>query len=239
MSFDGPGNRSLMPKEHNNPPKNLVRRTFTLTRRDIEKIRVMVPSQTSITVNRTSTFSAVASYVWLCMLKAEGIDSTDSKAVLGILGDSRPRLEPPLPLNYFGNCITGNFAVAKAKDLAGADWREGLGSAVKSVGEALRKFEGDEMLRGAEDWVLLWASLSPNTVGDKFSSVAGSPRFEAYGADFCWGRPVKTDVVSIDSSRAFLLQDAKDGDGVEVGLALSKPEMEAFASGFRKGLEYS
>ncbi|XP_021297806.1 phenolic glucoside malonyltransferase 1-like [Herrania umbratica] len=66
-------------------------------------------------------------------------------------------------------------------------------------------------------------------------SVAGSPRFEVYGSDFGWGKPLKVVVVSIDKNEAISVAESRDGSrGVEVGLALKKHEMEFFSSLFLK-----
>lgn len=226
MSLDGPGNRSVVPME-TKPSEDLVRGTFTLTRRDIEKIRLMVPSPI-----RRSTFSLASAYIWVCRVKAEGIYSDDSKAMFGFAGDLRSHLEPPLPVNYCGNCVASTIAVAKAKDLT-ADWTVGLGSAFNSIAESIKKLKGDDVMTGAMDWLSQWATYEGN-----LCFVAGSSRYEAYAADFGWGQPVKTDVVSLDSARAILIQDAREGDGIEFRMSLEKPRMEAFASLFLQGLEF-
>ncbi|KAJ0098604.1 hypothetical protein Patl1_21764 [Pistacia atlantica] len=38
------------------------------------------------------------------------------KGILGFRADYRTRLDPPLPLNYFGNCVRGHRVVAEARD---------------------------------------------------------------------------------------------------------------------------
>lgn len=230
MSIDGPGNRSLMLMEHK-PLPELVRRSFTLTRRDIEKISLTICPQ----MTRVSTFSLVAAYAWVCMVKSEGMDSANANVMLAIPCDCRSRLDPPLPTNYFGNCIAGGIAMARGKHLV-ADWREGLVTAVKSVVEEIKSFDGDGLLKGVDDWLhLKWDSYDPNSLGDKYCAIAGSPRFEVYASNFGWGRPAKIDLVSTESTK-ILLQDARDGDGIEFGLVMANPKMEAFASIFRQGL---
>lgn len=57
----------------------------------------------------------------------------------------------------------------------------------------------DGVLNGAEKWASVYLS-SENIV--KMTTVAGSPRFEVYSADFGWGRPRKVEVSSIDRTRS-------------------------------------
>ncbi|KAF7813164.1 phenolic glucoside malonyltransferase 1-like [Senna tora] len=74
-------------------------------------------------------------------------------------------------------------------------------------------------------------------MNSRMFSVAGSPRFDVYGNDFGWGKPKKVDVVSIDKSGAFSLAESKkEKGGVEIGIVLEPPVMEAFASLFVKGI---
>ena len=69
-------------------------------------------------------------------------------------------------------------------------------------------------------------------------SVAGSPRFEVYDVDFGWGRPKKVDVTSVDKTGAFSLSETRDhSGGIQIGLALTKSQMEAFSTVFAQGLE--
>lgn len=76
-----------------------------------------------------------------------------------------------------------------------------------------------------------------NGIAGRIYSVAGSHRFEVYTiSDFGWGKPKKVDMVSIERTGAISLCQARNGDGVEVGLVLEKHRMEAFASLFAHGL---
>ncbi|KAI9086088.1 hypothetical protein K1719_031921 [Acacia pycnantha] len=74
-------------------------------------------------------------------------------------------------------------------------------------------------------------------MSESLKSLEGSPRFEVYNSDFGWGRPKKVEIVSIDNTGAFSLSDSRNGNGgIEIGLVLSKPKMEAFSALFVKGL---
>lgn len=73
--------------------------------------------------------------------------------------------------------------------------------------------------------------------GEQIGTVAGSARLEVYGSDFGWGKPVKTEVVSIDRNEAFSLSERRDeSGGVEMGVCLKKSEMNIFLSLFEDGL---
>ena len=246
---DGPGNRSLMPWKFI-VPSDSVRGTFKLTRANIQKLRQLVEVDQMVKRNKQlnlSTFCITCAYIVICLTKAEEIseDENDNKIELVFAADARSRLESPVPETYFGNCLGGRFVVADAKELVGKD---GLAVATKAIAEALKSLEIKEsLLKGAENWVSVFIErtslrCSEPEGKDVFKgkySIAGSPRFEAYNSDFAWGRPKKTDVVSIDRTRGISLSDTRNGDGVEVGLVLKKHYMQAFASLFTQGLLYS
>ncbi|KAF7813166.1 phenolic glucoside malonyltransferase 2-like [Senna tora] len=60
---------------------------------------------------------------------------------------------------------------------------------------------------------------------------------DGFGNDFGWGKPKKVDVVSIDKSGAFSLAESKkEKGGVEIGIVLEPPVIEAFALLYVKGI---
>ncbi|PON73634.1 Transferase [Trema orientale] len=230
----GPDNRSLMYWKFNEVSSDSVRGTFHLTRARIEKLKQLVIINEQL---HTSTYCVTCAYIWVCLVKAEEIN--EDKTMLVINVDCRSdRLEPPVPLNYFGNCVANKFVVTETKGLVEKD---GLVLAVKAIGEAIKSLETNGALTGAEDWALTLmmssnSDSSTTTPASRVYSTAGSPRFEVYNTDFGWGKPRKTDVVSIDRTGAISLSDTRNGDEVEIGLVLKKHHMEAFSSLFSQGL---
>ncbi|KAL4652372.1 hypothetical protein ACB092_01G228500 [Castanea dentata] len=153
---------------------------------------------------------------------------------LNQLADARPRLEPPMPDNYFGNCLTGCAAIAERNDLLG---EKGVAVAVKAISEAIKSLDYG-VLKGAENWLSLLLNVKKDNISDGVPEIAGSPRFELYNTDFGWGKPVKVELISIDKIGGICVSDSRDGTGgIEIGLFLKKREMEVFASVFAKGLE--
>ncbi|CAL0317163.1 unnamed protein product [Lupinus luteus] len=144
--------------------------------------------------------------------------------------DCRSRLDPPLLPTYFGNCVLPQLVITETNKLLGND---GFINALERVVDVLSKIE-DGMLNEAKNWI----TKVQSALGGRLFSTAGSPRFEVYGIDFGWGRPKKVDVSSIDKTGAFSLSESKKNDGgVEIGLALNKGEMEAFAALFYQEIE--
>ncbi|KAF3947404.1 hypothetical protein CMV_026457 [Castanea mollissima] len=152
-----------------------------------------------------------------------------------LVRDARPRLEPPMPASYFGNCVTGHLAVADRNDLLG---EKGLAVAIKAITEAIGSLDYGVLIRDAENCLSLLLTLKEGQVAQRIAGIAGSPRFELYNTDFGWGKPTKVEMISIDKTGAISVSESRDdAGGIQIGLVLKKHEMEVFASVFAKGLE--
>ncbi|CAI9116062.1 OLC1v1017112C1 [Oldenlandia corymbosa var. corymbosa] len=212
-----------------------VRKTFVITRKDIDKLKSLA-AKNGEKVLHLSSFTVTAAYVWTCLVKSrapsgEEIGAKDSE-LFAFPAECRGRMNPPLPENYFGNFITPSMIETEHGKLAGGG---GFQTAVKLIGKAIHeRLENSETLfLGAERWMdELHEEKWARNVG-----VAGSPKFSYYNLDFGWGKAVKFEFVSIDLTGAISLHGCRDPDGVlEVGLSIPKPKMDAFTTIFRDGL---
>ncbi|KAK4602419.1 hypothetical protein RGQ29_011463 [Quercus rubra] len=236
LNQDGAHNKSLKVWELKTPP-GVVRGAFELTRTKLEKLRQLITNileenneqEQPVPLSRLIlTFS----YTWVCLAKVEG--QRDNKTHLVINVDARSRLEPPVPGNYFGNCLTGCVAIAERNDLLG---EKGVAMAAKAIIEAIRSLDYG-VLKGAEKLLSLLLTVKEDNISDRVFGIAGSPRFELYNTDFGWGKPTKVEMISIDKTGAIRVSETRDGaGGIEIGVVLNKNVMEEFASVFAKGLE--
>ncbi|XP_050367164.1 phenolic glucoside malonyltransferase 1-like [Argentina anserina] len=233
LKMDGPNNRSLKLWELKPPPDDSVRSIFEFTRAQIQTLRQMVVEKLSDPVHvHLSSFSLVCAYTWVCLVKAQEVDAGKT-SLQGFTVDCRSRLDPPVPQNYFGNCIRGVMVSAEAKELLGED---GLVVAVTAISEAILGLDKNGILNGAEEVYI--SKIRDFFQVEGLYSVAGSHRFEIYDTNFGWGMPKKVEVVSIDRTGAYSVSDSKSGGGgIEVGVVLKKHYMEAFASLFAQGFQ--
>lgn len=63
-----------------------------------------------------SRYEVLTAHIWRCLNKAKGSDGKEAKA-LGITLDARSRVNPPLPMHYFGNTVLMVAAGCEAGDL--------------------------------------------------------------------------------------------------------------------------
>lgn len=215
-------------KSTNNEAKqdDLVIGSFWLSKDEIEKLKQWVSEEKEAV--HCSTFVVACAYVWTCQVRARGWE-TNRIAWFGFPVNLRGRLRPPVPEEYFGNCLGICVTSAEVGELVKED---GVSVAAEFIRRAI-----DELRDDALRYVSTWPEIG-RTVGDKQPlSVAGSPGFRVYDRDFGWGRPVKVEVVSIGRNGAMSISEGRDGEGIGIGLAASKQEMDKFRLEFAKGLQ--
>lgn len=185
-----------------------------------------------------SSLTVACGYTWACVAKARArsSDEVDENELQHFVFpvDCRARLNPPLPENYFGNCIAPCFVAIKSTQLI--DDEDGFVAAVNAMGEALGKTLQNEegVLRGAEKWLSDLESLNK----ERTLGVSASPKFAVYNIDFGFGRLQKREMISIDETNSISLHEGKTNMGdIEVGVALPKMTMDVFASIFANGLK--
>ena len=257
-SDDNSKGRTLKIMSNAFPPlvDNTVRATFELTRGDLEKIKKRVlsmwdmvdvdvdgahtqpnePIFPSSKPQALSTFVLTCAYVSVCIAKAieeSEINGNKLKFVFGFTVDCRARLEPPVPENYFGNCVCGHFVDTEPEDFTK---EHGLVIVAKKIHDKIKKLGTNEgALDGIETLFYRASCLMNEEI--KSIGVAGSTRFGVYGIDFGWGKPAKVEITSVDRSITIGMAESKDGKGgVEVGLVLKEHVMGLFHNLFHAGL---
>ncbi|CAL5191100.1 unnamed protein product [Lathyrus oleraceus] len=217
--------------------KDYVRATFKLTREDLDKIKqrvlskweIMDTNESKSKPETLSSFILTCAYLHVTIAKAmNGVEKEKERFAFVFSVDCRARLEPPIPNNYFGNCVWLQFPDTQPLDFIKED---GVLLVAKCIHEKIKMIDEKGVLEGAKDCINKLISL--RIEGFEIMGVAGSNRFGVYETDFGWGRPEKVEIVSIDRGLTISLAESKDGNGgIEVGVVLKKDEMNLFSSLF-------
>lgn len=173
-------------------------------------------------------------YVFVCFIKTKKVED-DASVIIAFTADYRTRLDPPISMNYFGNCVMSHAAVEKAREVKEEN---GIAFVAEKVSDMIKEI-GNGVLEGREDTLMKFMRMKAKYTEAQGFGIAGSTQFDMYGSDFGWGRPKKVEIVSIDRSGAIgLTRSGEESGGVEIGVVLGKQEMENFASIFLDGLKY-
>ncbi|XP_010482850.1 PREDICTED: coumaroyl-CoA:anthocyanidin 3-O-glucoside-6''-O-coumaroyltransferase 1-like isoform X2 [Camelina sativa] len=221
-------------------PENMVRATFTMSRKQIENLKHWVTEQ-SENQSPVSTFVVYLAFTWVSLIKTLIEDSgkegdKDEVFHLMINVDCRNRLKyaetEPIPQTYFGNCIAPGIVSVKKRDLLG---KKGVLAASDALTARISDMLSSDLLKTAPSWgqgVRKWAMSRFPT------SIAGAPKLRMYDMDFGLGKPCKMDIAHIETGGSIAFAESRDGsNGVEIGIALEKKTMDAFAMILQEGIK--
>lgn len=93
-----------------------------------------------------STIVVAFAYTWVCFVRTKDIDS--KKSSIAFSADFRYRLQPPIPKEYFGNCVRSCDAILYTSDLIK---EVGFASAAEAIGKDIKRMSRD-VIKGAENW---------------------------------------------------------------------------------------
>ncbi|KAL0701375.1 hypothetical protein Bca4012_057497 [Brassica carinata] len=207
--------------------------TLVLSRGDVERLRERVRNESGPSQLHLSTLVVSYAYVWTCLVKARGGGDMERPVSLLFVADFRERLDPPLPATYFGNCMfpAGCFSGKTAGDFAGEG---GFVAAVEILSGLVKGLSSRKIETIAEEFKIGFDCVG---VTSQLGSLSGSPRLGVYESDFGWGRPVKVDVVSIESNTISMAERRDESGGIELGLCMNKAELDIVLALFNSGLQ--
>ncbi|KAF0897687.1 hypothetical protein E2562_000405 [Oryza meyeriana var. granulata] len=207
----------------------LSRRTFTVASAQIHRLKQRIAGALMASP-LPSSFVALSALAWVSFVRSKnsaGAIAADDEVYLFFFIDCRGRraaFDPPVEDNFFGTCISGCLAVATARDLLSDD---GLVTAAAAVQGEVRRAAEDPL--AGWDWMSLLSRISLH----RLVNMAGSTRLPAYeAADFGWGPPSRTELVTMNHDGQVVLVAAKCGGGVQASVSLHPAHMDAFKSHF-------
>ncbi|KAJ0985224.1 hypothetical protein J5N97_003580 [Dioscorea zingiberensis] len=137
-------------------------------------------------VNQISTLQALLAHVWRSVTRARSLDP-DQEIMYTVLVGNRKLVTPPLPEAYLGNAVFWIAAKAKAGDVI----KHGLGWAAWLLNQEIVLCQNEGEVRRK---LAAWTEEPSFVYADDFKSTnigtGSSPRFNVYGNDFGWGRPI-------------------------------------------------
>ncbi|GFP85728.1 anthocyanin 5-aromatic acyltransferase [Phtheirospermum japonicum] len=217
--------------------------TFVLSEHEIQKLKNLVIAANSkkrATIC-PSSFVVTCAHLWTCLAKsaaAAGEEVGDDEPDYFCFPvDCRGRLNPPLPDNYFGNCIAVVTTESTYGKLRG---KEGFVAAAEVISAAIQKTGGNGRgtIDGSPKFYLDFAGRLGEMVGKRMLVVGGTSGLDFYGTDFGWGRAIKVEALQGDDNLGvvFLIDSREYRGGIEIGVSMPKLKMDAFAASFNQGL---
>ncbi|XAR55847.1 Shikimate O-hydroxycinnamoyltransferase [Bertholletia excelsa] len=193
-------------------------RVFHFTKEKIAELKARANQE--VETSRISSFQALVAHMWRSIFLCKGVSGDQETTQLTLI-DSRARLQPPLARNYFGTTVYGVGITAKMEVLLG----RGLGWAALQLKKAIEE-QTDQKIRS---WIKGWAEnlKQGSVVGGNTSGIAGSPRFNVYGNDMGWGRPVavRSGLANKYNGKMTIFEGVEEGS-VDIEVCLSPEKMQ-------------
>ncbi|KAL3618083.1 hypothetical protein CASFOL_038404 [Castilleja foliolosa] len=223
--------------------KRMLKATFILSEPGIQKLKNLAIAENSKKreIVHVSSFVVACAHLWTCLAKSaatagEEVDDDEPEYFMFTV-NCRGRLNPPLPDNYFGNCIAMVMTELTHGKLRG---EEGFLAAAEAISGTIEKTVGNGRgtIDGSPKLYLNVYDRLGEMVGKRILTVVGSSGFDFYGIEFGWGRPIKFEASHGDNEMqiAWFSNSREYRGGVEVGVSMPKVKMDAFAASFKQGL---
>nr|XP_004289211.2 PREDICTED: uncharacterized acetyltransferase At3g50280-like [Fragaria vesca subsp. vesca] len=176
---------------HTTSSSNYIQRMFHFPKEKVAGLKAKANAEMSI--NSISSLQALMAHLWRATIRSTRHDmTTDQEIIYRVAVGLRQRMDPPLPEKYSGNALLTVPVKSTVADLL----HHGLGWVALQINKAISSITAEETKKYLEDWVKC-PTFSSNTRGvstaiwSSTSLLTGSsPRFNVYGNDFGWGRPL-------------------------------------------------
>ncbi|WRX08991.1 hypothetical protein QQP08_001478 [Theobroma cacao] len=163
-------------------PPNLKERVFHFTKQSIAKLKARANAE--VGTNNISSLQALLSHIWRSVIRNKNLDPNEEMIFYMLIG-ARPRLRD-LPEQYFGNAVTSEGVKMKAKELQ----EQGVGDIAWQMNRIIATQTEVEFKKGLESWIASPKLATMAMVSSNVLLTSSSPRFNMYGNDFGWGKPI-------------------------------------------------
>ncbi|PSR91202.1 Transferase protein [Actinidia chinensis var. chinensis] len=190
-------------------------RVFRFTKEKIAELKAKANAEMSTT--SISSLQALLAHLWRAVVRCQHMEANQEVKYV-VVASARPRLQPPLPAGYFGNTIYGEIVTITAGELVG----QTLGWVAWKINRKIALQTNDEIRNFLMCWVKKPKLLAISSYPNNTLFTTSSPRFNVYGNDFGWGKPVAVRSGSADKSdgKITLFPGAEEGS-IDIEVCLS------------------
>ncbi|KAF7845593.1 putative acetyltransferase [Senna tora] len=159
-------------------------RVFHFTKQKIAELKAKANEEVNVYNKITiSSLQALITHIWGCVVRHQHLDPQEQVTLIIAIGARQRILDPPLADNYFGNALHVSSLRMKAGELV----EGGLGKGGLEMNKLIGSHTEEKLKSYYEGWV---KNPVVGGVGKHTVVISSSPRFDVYGNDFGWGKPV-------------------------------------------------
>jgi hypothetical protein len=208
----------------------LPERFFHFTKAKLEELKSKANEEANTDktkTNRISSLQALLSHVWRSVVRCKKLDPQEDFRYVLIIG-VRPRMNPPLDEDYFGNAAM----VGDVRMKVGEVMECGIGKVALEMNKMIALHSHEKIKNDYECWLRMPRLFSIGNLTSGNSLVtSSSPRFDVYGNDFGWGKPVavRSGGANKNNGKITLFAGVDEGS-IDVEVCLSYEILEALGN---------
>lgn len=165
-------------------PPLLEERVFHFSKAKISALKAKANAEMG--TGTISSLQALLAHLWVSVVRCQPI-SSDEEVKYILLISARGRLtKPPLPDGYFGSTIHTTTIVTTAGELL----EKGVAWAALEMNKAIELQTSDQVWNFWKSWLENPKLIKRGVLTKNTLVTSSSPRFNVYGNDFGWGKPV-------------------------------------------------
>ncbi|XP_030924444.1 uncharacterized acetyltransferase At3g50280-like [Quercus lobata] len=164
-------------------PPPLKQKVFHFSKKKIAQLKAKANAEMG--TNNISSLQAVLGVLWRSVVRNRRC-SADQEVHYSVIVGMRQRIQPPLPEEYLGNAVLFGKVIATVDNLL----EHGLGWVAWQVNKKIASQTAEEVKKFIEDWVKAPNIPTLSGIASNALLTGSSPRFNVYGNDFFWGRPI-------------------------------------------------
>ncbi|KAK6164682.1 hypothetical protein DH2020_001546 [Rehmannia glutinosa] len=166
-------------------------RVFHFTKENIAKLKARANQEMAAESKGKviSSLQAIMAHIWRSIIRCRSPTNSGAHetTTFEISIGARQRLKPPLPEEYFGNAVFPGFITLEIGKLL----ENNLGWTAWQINRVVASSDGPDKVREFYmDWIKKPTFLQSNGFPSNYFVLINSPRFNVYGNDFGWGKPV-------------------------------------------------
>ncbi|KHN18660.1 Putative acetyltransferase [Glycine soja] len=205
-------------------PKTLSERVFHFTKRKISELKSKANAEAN--TDKISSLQAVLTLLWRAVSRCKHMGPQEEVHFVLLIG-VRARMIPPLEEDYFGNAILAGRVTMKAGELL----EGGLGKGALEINKMI-SLHSHEKVKNHYESLARTPMLSTPGIGAANSlMISSSPRFDIYGNDFGWGKPVavRSGDANIGNGKVTVFAGSKE-DSIDIHVSLPYEILEAMGN---------
>ena len=203
------------------PP--LRQQMFHFSKEKISELKARAIAEMS--TNKISSLQALMANLWVSITRNRRLNADEEVSYCVIVG-LRSRLQPPLPEEYLGNAVI----LPNVKATAGELLERGVGWAAREINKMIASWTVEEVRKSFQEWAKSPVIKGKGKIPPNFLVTGSSPRFDVYGNDFGWGKPlaVRSGPGNKMDGKLTVLEGAEEGS-IDFEACLCAETLEAMA----------